>query len=331
MNIDLHSHFFPIEAFQKAERFRESAPKVTLENGRCSVVSGGGARGNLGPGAYNAEARIRDLDQMGIDMQALSPSPILLYYWDRPESAGYFSRLQNEAIQSVVEAHPDRFVGLGTAPLQSVADALKIAEDAKRLGLKGLEIGTAVDGRYLDSPEFAPFFDAVERLGLLLFVHPIESGGGERSDPYAAILNNVVAFPFHTTLLMERLILKGFFEKYANLRICLAHGGGFLPFNIWRLDHAYSLRSDLKKNLPKPPSEYLKRIYFDSIVHGGAALQYLVDIVGADRIVVGTDYPMGMGDMEAVSRIKGLGGVSPEEKKRMLGENALKALGMVAA
>jgi len=331
MNVDLHSHFFPVEALQKAGRYRESAPRVALEDGRCSVQSTAGARRNLPPGAYDAEARIRDLDRMGIDLQALSPSPILLFYGDQPEPAAYFSRLQNEAIQQVVRAHPDRFVGLGTVPLQGVSHALEIAAEAKQLGLKGLEIGTSVEGKSLDAPEFEPFFEAAERLGLLLFVHPIEGGAGERGDATVAMLNNVVAFPFQTTLMIERMILSGLFEKYPHLRLCLAHGGGFLPYNIGRLDHACLQRPDLKKNLPQPPSAYLKRIYFDSLLHSETALQYLIRAVGADRVVMGTDYPMGMGDMQAVARIKGIRGISAAEREQILGQNALEPLGMAPA
>ena len=142
MNIDIHSHFFPLDAFREAEKYGENAPKVTLEDGRLAVVSGGGKRGNLSEGAYNAEARIKELDRMSIDIQALSPSPILLFYWDEPGSAAYFSRLQNEAIGEVVRAHPDRFVGFGSVPLQSIPEAISVANQAKNLSLNGLEIGT---------------------------------------------------------------------------------------------------------------------------------------------------------------------------------------------
>ena len=139
MNIDIHSHFFPIDAFRNAASYRDRAPEVRLENGRLTVTSGGGMRGNLSVGAYDPAARIEDLDRMKIDLQAISPSPIMLFYWDDPASAAYFSRLQNEAIQAVVKAHPDRFVGFGSVPLQSVRDAVAIAEEAERSGLKGLE------------------------------------------------------------------------------------------------------------------------------------------------------------------------------------------------
>lgn len=326
MNIDLHSHFFPLDALQNPGKFRERAPKLVIEQGKLSVTSQIGMRAGLGAGAYDAVARIEALDEMRIDMQAISPSPILLFYWEEPAVAAHFSRKQNEAIHAVVENHPDRFVGFGSVPLQSIADSIAIAQEAKALGLKGLEIGNSVGERPLDDPLFEPFFEAAQALDLLLFVHPLE-GGVDADDPLAGILGNVLQFTFRTTLMVERMILKGMFEKYPSLRLCLSHGGGFIAFNIWRLDHSYGLRADLRKNLPRKPSDYLRNLYFDSIVHSVAALQYLVGIVGPDRVVIGTDYPMAMGDFQSVEKVGQLG-ISEESRKQILGGNAARALNL---
>ena len=198
------------------------------------------------PGAYDPVARIKALDEMKIDMQAISPSPILLFYWEDAAVAAHFSRRQNEAIQDVVKKHPDRFIGFGSVPLQSVAESIAIAREAKSMGLKGLEIGNAVGEKPLDDPSFEPFFQAAQELELLLFVHPLE-GGLDADDPLSPVLGNVLQFTFRTTMMVERMILKGMFEKYPNLRLCLSHGGGLLAFNIWRLDHSYGLRADLQK------------------------------------------------------------------------------------
>jgi aminocarboxymuconate-semialdehyde decarboxylase len=283
-------------------------------------------RASLGPGAYDAVARIKALDDMGIDLQAISPSPILLFYWEESAVAAHFSRTQNEAIQAVVKKHPDRFVGFGSVPLQNVAEAIVIAREAKSMGLKGLEIGHAVGERQLDDPIFEPFFEAAQALDLLLFVHPLE-GGVDADDPIAGMLGNVLQFPFRTTMMIERMILKGMFEKYQNLRLCLSHGGGLLAFNIWRLDHAYGLRPELTKKIPQRPSGYLKKLYFDSIVHSAGALQYLIQVVGADRVVIGTDYPMGMGDFEPMRKIELLS-LTDEERNQILGANAARALNL---
>jgi aminocarboxymuconate-semialdehyde decarboxylase len=326
MNIDLHSHFFPIGALSNPGKYQDHAPKIMLDKDKLSVTSQIGMRAGLGAGAYDPVARIRALDEMSIDLQAISPSPILLFYWEEPAVAAHFSRQQNQAIQEVVKKHPDRFVGFGSVPLQSIPDAIAIAKEAKSMGLKGLEIGNAVGERQLDDPIFEPFFDTVQALDMLLFVHPLE-GGVDADDPIAGVLGNVLQFPFRTTLMIERMILKGMFEKYPNLRLCLSHGGGLLAFNIWRLDHSYSLRLDLKKTIPQRPSDYLKKLYFDSIVHSAAALQYLIQVVGADRVVVGTDYPMAMGDFEPVRKIHSLN-LTNEERNQLLGTNAARALNL---
>jgi aminocarboxymuconate-semialdehyde decarboxylase len=326
MNIDLHSHFFPVEALSNPGKYQDRAPKIVLDKDRLSVQSQIGIRSGLGAGAYDPVARIKALDEMSIDLQAISPSPILLFYWEEPAVAAHFSRKQNEAIQEVVKNHSDRFVGFGSVPLQSVPDAIAIAKEAKIMGLKGLEIGNAVGERQLDDPVFEEFFDAVQALDMLLFVHPLE-GGVDADDPLAGVLGNVLQFPFRTTLMIERMILKGMFEKYPNLRLCLSHGGGLLAFNIWRLDHSYNLRPALKKIVPQRPSDYLKKLYFDSIVHSAGALQYLIQAVGADRVVVGTDYPMAMGDFEPVRKLNSLD-LTDQERRQVLGANAARALNL---
>jgi aminocarboxymuconate-semialdehyde decarboxylase len=326
MNIDLHSHFFPVEALQNPGKYESHAPKLVLENNKLSVTSQIGVRTGLGAGAYDPAARIKALDEMSIDIQAISPSPILLFYWEEPDVAAHFSRRQNEAIQTVVRKFPDRFVGFGSVPLQSIPDAVAIAEEAKSIGLKGLEIGNAVGEKPLDDPSFEPFFTVVQKLDLLLFVHPLE-GGVDPGDPLAPILGNVLQFTYRTTMMIERMILKGMFEQFPNLRLCLSHGGGLLPFNIWRLDHSYGLRPKLKSTVPRKPSEYLKRFYFDTIVHSVAALQYLINVVGADRVVMGTDYPMAMGDFEPVKKLAEIE-LTSAERELILGQNSLQALGL---
>lgn len=326
MNIDLHSHFFPVDALQNPGRFESRAPKLVLSGGKLSVTSQIGSRPGLSAGAYDPGARIEALDEMKIDMQAISPSPILLFYWEDAAVAAHFSRRQNQAIQEVVGAYPDRFIGFGSVPLQSVPESIDIAREAKSMGLKGLEIGNAVADKPLDDPVFEPFFQAAEELELLLFVHPLE-GGLDADDPLSPILGNVLQFTFRTTMMVERMILKGMFEKYPNLRLCLSHGGGLLAFNIWRLDHSYGLRADLQRQLPRKPSEYLKRMYFDTIVHSVSALDYLIRVVGADRVVIGTDYPMAMGDFHSARKVMQLQ-VSEVEREQILGGNAARLLGL---
>src|ERR1044072_8793277 len=154
MNIDLHSHFFPVEALKNPGRYERHAPKLVLEKDKLSVTSQIGVRAGLGPGAYDPAVRIKALDQMSIDLQAISPSPVLLFYWQEPEVAAHFSRRQNEAIQTIVKKFPDRFVGFASGPWQSVPKASAVPHEAKSMGLKGLEVGNAVGEKPLDDPSF---------------------------------------------------------------------------------------------------------------------------------------------------------------------------------
>src|SRR5262249_17253211 len=163
---------------------------------------------------------------------------------------------------AAVQKHPDRFVGFGSVPLQDVSEAIAILKEAKSIGLKGVEIGTSVSDKPLDHSSFEPFYDAAQALDLLLFVHPTEDAA-ETDDPLTGLIGNVLQFPYRTTMMIERMILKGLFEKYQNLRLCLSHGGGLLAFNIWRLDYAHKVRPEFSKNISKPPSTYLKKLYFD--------------------------------------------------------------------
>jgi predicted TIM-barrel fold metal-dependent hydrolase len=193
---------------------------------------------------------------MKIDMRAISPSPILLFYWEDAAVAAHFSRRQNQAIQDVVKKHPDRFIGFGSVPLQSVAESIAIAREAQSMGLKGLEIGNAVGEKPLDDPSFEPFFQAAQELELLLFVHPLE-GGLDADDPLSPVLCNVLQFTFRTTMMVERMILKGMFEStpicvsvYPWRRVmALTFGAGSF----------YTLRT--AKQLPRKPSQYLKQMY----------------------------------------------------------------------
>ncbi len=325
MNIDLHSHFFPVEALQNPGKYESRVPKLVLDGEKLSVTSQIGMRAGLAAGAYDPVARIKALDAMSIDVQAISPSPILLFYWEERAVGAHFSSRQNEAIQSVVRKFPDRFIGFGSVPLQCIPDSVAIAKEAKNMGLKGLEIGNSVGEKPLDDPSFGPFFEAAQELDLLLFVHPLE-GGLDAGDPLAPILGNVLQFTYRTTMMIERMIVKGMFERFPNLRLCLSHGGGLLAFNIWRLDHSYGLRPELRATVPRKPSEYLTRFYFDSIVHSVAALQYLIRVVGAERVVLGTDYPMAMGDFDPVNKVRQLN-LSDGERGLILGANAAQAVG----
>ena len=246
----------------------------------------------------SVEQRIKDMDRMGIDIQAVSPSPTY-YYWAEPELGRECARLINNRIAEVVAARPDRFVGLGTVPLQ--APELAVAELerlVKELGLKGVEIGTNVAGLELSDPRFRPFFAKVQELDVMIFMHPAGFTHGQRLAEHYFI--NVIGNPLDTTVAISHMIFGGVLESYPKLKICLAHGGGYAAAYSGRYDHAHRARPDCRRVIKRPPTYYLKKLYFDTIVFTHHQLDYLTELYGSDHIILGTDYPYDMALPDAV-------------------------------
>ena len=271
------------------------------------------------------EERLKTMDKLGIDMQAISPAPNQYYYWTDPELCRQTSRLINDNIAGIVAANPDRFVGLGTVPLQ--APELAVAElerVVKELGLRGVEICTDVAGEELSGDRFRPFFAKAEELGVVLFMHPSGyTDGGRLADHYFI---NVIGNPLASTVAVAHLIFGGVLEAYPRLRMVIAHGGGFLPAYSGRMDHAARARSDCRRLIKKPPTSYLKKLYFDTIVFTDHQLEYLVRQWGADRVLLGSDYPYDMATPDPVGHVLSAKKLSREEKIAVLGGNAARLL-----
>jgi aminocarboxymuconate-semialdehyde decarboxylase len=247
------------------------------------------------------------------------------YYWAEPELGLASSRLINDRIAQTVAGHPDRFVGLGTVPLQApelaVAEMKRCVED---LGLRGIEISTNVDGRDLSDPALRPFFAAAEELDLLIFIHPHHFTHPQRLEQF--YLNNLIGNPLESTIAVSHLIFGGVLERYAGLKICVAHGGGYLGAYAGRLDHGYRARCDCREHISRPPSDYLRRLYFDTMVFEADQLAFLVDKWGADHIVMGTDYPFDMGEPQPVEFVQSVQSLSDEQRALILGDNAARLL-----
>lgn len=271
------------------------------------------------------ETRLKDMDKMGIDIQAISPAPFQYNYWAEPELGLESARLINERIAGIVQDHPDRFVGLGTVPLQ--APALAVAElerMVKQLDLRGVEICTNVAGEELSADRFRPFFAKAEALGIVVFMHPGGFTQGDRlSDHY---FNNVIGNPLDSTVAVSHLIFGGVLDAYPKLKLVVAHGGGFLRAYSGRMDHAHGARSDCRRCIKKKPTSYLKKLYFDTIVFTEHQLEYLVRQWGSDHIVLGTDYPYDMGMYDPIAFIEGARKLSRDERARIVGGNAAKLL-----
>ena len=277
------------------------------------------------PKLTDPQERLKDMDRMGINIQAISPGPNQYYYWTDGELGLKLARLQNDRVAAIVRSHPDRFVGMGTLPLQDTGKAVQELERVvKELGFHAVEISSNVTGVDLDDPRFEPFWAKVQELDVLVFVHPLGFTDAERMKDY--LLNNVIGQPLEEAVFVSRLIFSGVLERYPNLKIVVAHGGGYLPYYPGRMDHAYKVRPECKKHISRPPSEYLKKLYFDSIVYQEPSLENLVRYAGSDHVLLGTDYPFDMGETDPVGFVNKLQSVSRVERENILGGNARRLL-----
>jgi aminocarboxymuconate-semialdehyde decarboxylase len=257
------------------------------------------------------------LDRRKLDAAAISLPPELFLYWTPPEIAERMAIAANEGMAELARRHPDRLLPLATVPLQDGSRAARELERAvTRLGLRGAALCTHVNGHDLDEPDILPVFEAAQHLDVPLFLHPQNAGAMRRLEAYH--LWNTVGFPFETALTASRLILSGLFERLPRLNVILAHGGGFFPYQIGRLDHSWHVRKQLRAQLRQPPSAYLANIYCDSLVHNEVSLRFLIDRLGADHVVLGCDYPFDMGTEAPVDSVLALS-LREEEQRAILG------------
>jgi aminocarboxymuconate-semialdehyde decarboxylase len=275
----------------------------------------------------SAEQRIADMDLMGIDIQAITPAPNQTFY-DTPADFGIASaRVINDNIADIVGRFPDRFTGLGTIPLQAPEFAIAELERLHgSLGMRGIEIMTHVAGEDLSADRFRPIFQRMDELGMLVFMHSDGFTEARRfKDHYFA---NVIGNPMDTTVALHHLIFGGVLEDCPGLKLVASHGGGYLPAYSGRIDHAASARPDTGQKLKQMPGVYLRRLYFDSLVYTHSQLEYLVKEYGADHILVGTDYPADMGEIDPVGFIESSPGLDDATRRAILGGNAARLLGI---
>jgi aminocarboxymuconate-semialdehyde decarboxylase len=303
--IDLHTHLIPETWEDWGPRFGGSRwPRLVRKDAcRATIMTGEQFFRDVDDRSWSPERRIEDMDRLGIDRQALSPPPVMFCYWADARANEAFARLQNENVASVVARHPGRFVGMATVPLQDVDLAVKeLRHCRERLGLRAAEIGSCPGGRDFDDPALFPFFEACAALDVAVFVHPANPLiGQDRLTKYYFPL--IVGNPLETALAISKLIFGGVLERLPRLRICFAHGGGAFPFTLARLDHGWKVRPEGPAAIPRPPREYARLLYFDSLTLSAANLRFIVEQFGAERVVIGSDYPFDMGADDPVAAL----------------------------
>jgi aminocarboxymuconate-semialdehyde decarboxylase len=274
----------------------------------------------------DVDKHLADLDEMGIDVQALSVNPF--WYWADVDLARKIIQIQNEKMAELCSAHPKRFAGLGSVALQHPALAVEQMEDGvKKLGMCGFAIGGSVNGDDLSAEKFHPFWAKAEELQTLIFIHPQSAGApiDERRLKGNGFLDNVVGHPVETTLALTHLIQDGTLDLFPQLKICAAHGGGYLPSYSSRSDQCLTAFPNLCKPLKKQPTEYLKQLYYDSVLFTPEDMRHLIAVVGASQVVVGTDYPT-LWNRTPVDRILGVPGLNDEDRRSIFGNTAAKLL-----
>ncbi|MEX1104552.1 MAG: amidohydrolase family protein, partial [Dehalococcoidia bacterium] len=285
-------------------------------------------REQYGLALTSLDERLARMDRSRVDIQAVSPSP-QQFYWAEPELGLRLSRLQNEHVAGLVAQLPDRFVGLGSVPLQDpVAAAGELEHAMRELGLRGVQISTYVAGMELGDTRMAPFWEAAEGLGAVVFLHPLGFSHGERFREF--YLNNAVAHPVESALALSSLIFNGVLHRHPELKVVVAHGGGYLPFHPSRLDHAWEVRPECRVHIDRPPSEYLRQVYVDTVVYTPESVAQLVAMMGAEHVLLGTDYPFDMGEDDPVGLVERTPGLSQADRELITGGNAARLLGIVA-
>ncbi len=328
LKLDTHAHWFPPEWVETIEREGpKNGVEVTRnEQGRLvASVPGVRLRPNLTPPYIDIAVRLKLMDDARVDMHALSlTSPMV--HWAPPEFGLKLAQVFNDGCARVHEQYPNRFIGMATLPMQAPALAVEEVKRAAKLpGIRGVYMATHIQGKNLEEKEFWPVYEQCEKLGLPIFLHPVAPVGKERMMKYH--LGNFLGNPYESGIAAASLVFGGVMDAFPKLDVMLPHAGGTFPWLIGRMDHGTTVRAECK-HMTKPPSEYLRRFHYDTITHSDKILMNLIELVGVDRVVMGSDCPADMSYTQPVTVVERLKDLSSSERDAIVGGNAAKLLRM---
>jgi len=305
--IDVHAHILGEDTMRLLQ---ETAPQLGVKHTAIDAEFGvlevaGTAYRPFPRGGLDLDRRLNDMDAAEVDMQVLSNTPQTFLYHLAPELTATAARIQNDQIAKLVAARPDRFMGMATLPMQAPELAAEeLSRAVRQLGLVGCQIGSNINGSNLDDPALAPFWTKADELGAFIMVHPTQVAGAERLKSY--YLANLIGNPLDTTIAAASLVFGGVIERHPAINFFMVHGGGFTPYQAGRWSHGWNVRPEPKVNIKEPPDAAIRRLYFDTILHGRPALEFLVATFGADHVLLGSDYPYDMGTLECVRQVRAL-------------------------
>ncbi len=329
LKIDVHTHILPRDiprwkdsfgygGFIGLDHYKPCCAKMVRDDGTQFR--------DVEENCWDAVKRIEECDASGVDVQVLSTVPVMFNYWAKPNDGAGTARFLNDHIAEIVARFPKRFVGLGTVPMQDTSLAVRELQRCRDIGLVGVQIGTNVNQLNLGEPQFFDIFAACQQLGMAIFVHPWDMMGEKDMQKYW--LPWLVGMPAEVSRAICSLIFSGVVERLPGVRICFAHGGGAFPSTIGRIEHGFNVRPDLcAVDNPHNPRKYLSQMYFDALVHDAATLDYLINLVGAGQVAMGSDYPFPLGELEPGKLIEN-SGYDDETKAKLLHLSALSWLGL---
>ena len=326
MNIDLHNHVVPQTVVDALAKHPERYGMGIEEKDGKRWFNSHGRLAELSPVFYDADAKVEWMDRNQLDIAAISVGPPIYFYWLSPEIGLEAAKLANDGIAQMVAKRPDRLRGIAHLPMQDPDAAITELERVVReYKFKGVEVGTSIEGVELANPKFRKVLKTIEQLGCFVFTHPYQClAQGGMSEYY---LSNFVGFPLDTTLMVAHLMYSGALDELKDLKILLAHGGGYVPYQIGRFIHGFNVRPEPKTKTQTSPAQLLRRFYFDALTHDPQAARHLINMVGSDRVVIGSDHPFDMGPPDLMAGIDAIPDLSASEREYVCSLTALSLLG----